>query len=63
MILKDVDLTLLELQEALADYVKKKTGHEAEFVSVVSHGKTRIYVELRPTGLVEAFEFKHRSQP
>lgn len=56
-----IEMSLTDLQKALASYVKAKGYEEVGKVIVMSYDKAVLTVELRPCGLVEAVEFKHRS--
>lgn len=56
-----VEMPLTDLQKALASYCKTRGYTEVQKVIVMSYDKAVLTVELRPTGLVEAVEFKHRS--
>lgn len=57
-----ITITLNELQEALNDYAFKKGVSQPEVCIVESYDTARIIVELRPGGLIQAFEFRHRSE-
>jgi hypothetical protein len=57
-----VQMTLADLQEALLDYCFKKGCPQPDAVYVASHSKG-ITVELRPGGIVDADEFRHRAHP
>lgn len=57
-----VEITLLELQEALTQYCAKHVTSQVECVHVTSHDKLLLSIELRPKGLVEGENFKHRSE-
>jgi hypothetical protein len=60
MKINDVDISLAELQEALREFCAKR-GVDPDFVNIVSHDLTRIYVEMCATGMVEGTEFRHRA--
>lgn len=61
MQIKDVEISLVELQEALSDYCDKHDMKGVKRVHVVSYKRTRICVELTDEGVVEASDFRHRA--
>lgn len=57
-----VEITLLELQEALTQYCAKHVTSQVERVDVTSNGQILLRIELRPSGLVTSKTFTHRSE-
>lgn len=55
-----VELSLVELQEAVQQYCLTR-GHDARQVLVVSYEKTVLVIDLEPNGLVSAEAFAHRA--
>lgn len=63
MKVSNIELTLVELQDALRRYVVDQLDIDLDLpdsVTVVSHGKI-IHVELEAGGVIEADEFRHRA--
>ena len=56
----EVELSLADLQEALLDYCLKKGVPQPDCVTVNSHGP-KMAIDLRPNGLVDCQEFRHRA--
>ena len=60
MKVRQVEISLAELQQALRNYCRDNHNCEPETVVIVSHAKT-IEVELCPQGVVNADAFYHRA--
>lgn len=57
-----LELSLDEFRDALMDYAEKHAKSQPDVINVESYGTTRIVVELRPGGFVDASEFRHRTK-
>lgn len=61
MKIETVQITLAELQEAVAQWCYANASAQPEVVKVISHEKEVISIEMRPGGVVDAAGFRHRS--
>ena len=61
MKIKEVEITLVDLQNALRDYCEKHLNAEPDVVTIVSHN-AKISAQLADGGLIHSEAFMHRAQ-